>query len=253
MNEDPSSLLCLSTDSLDTELFRRELDALHAASLPPEPDRYAQMGAEIARLHASLREAGATVQRLREERDVFKKQLDDQLMFRRGPLEAQLDEAKRALFEQRLQFRSIVDVLAAQRDWVREWAIQCQENARLRDQLTARDEGTEANGLRRELLDAHAKLAEVSLGIKQGEAVVAVHESKMRSFRLENERLVARNNLLQEQVRRLWNRLPPPSGPAGPSPLRCEMDEGMVRHTKRRAVAQQQGLAETTVVATDGE
>jgi hypothetical protein len=234
MNEDPASLVGLSTDSLDTDLFRQELEALHAASLSPETDRCALMGAEIARLHASLREASSMAQQLRGERDTFKKKLDDQLTFRRGPLEAQLNEAKRALFEQRLQFRSIVDILAAQRDWVREWAIQCQENARLRDQLTAREAGTEVSGLRRELLDAHAKLAEVSLSIKQREAVVAVHESKVRSFKLENERLLASNDLLKEQVRRLWSRLPQPQpGTAGPSPLRCEMDEGAARHAKR--------------------
>ena len=258
MDEDPSSFLALTADPLDGGLYHHELDPiLHPPAPEPESGRCALLGAEIARLHELLRGANASLKQARSERDMYKAQLDDQLTFRRGPLEAQLNEAKRALFEQRLQFRSIVDILAVQRDWVREWAIQCQENARLRDQLAAREGGTEAEGLRRELLDAHVKLAEVSLSIKQREAVVAVHESKVRSFKLEVERLLSSNDLLKEQVKRLWKRLPPPSGvgvqPDGAS--RREEAEDAVRNAKRKkeTAAPRQGLAEKMSSVGGGE
>jgi len=144
---------------------------------------------------------------LKCERDMFKKQLEDQLQFRRAPLEAQLAEANRVLFEQRLQFRSIVDVLASQRDWVCEWAVQCQENLRLQDLLAKREAGTEAAELRRHLLETHAKFAELTVSLKHRDAAVAVFESKARSLTLDNNRLTAECNLLKEQNRRLWKRV----------------------------------------------
>lgn len=249
MDEDPSSFMASATDPHDIGLYHHELDPiLHPPTLDSESIRCSQLGAEIARLHELLRGISSTLQQALSERDLFRTQLDDQLKFRRGPLEAQLNEAKRALFEQRLQLRSVVDILAVQRDWVREWAIQCQENSRLRDQLAAREGGVEAEGLRRELMDAHAKSAELSLSITQREAVVVVHESKVRSFKLEVERLLSSNDLLKEQVRRLWKRFPPPPGVAGAPSVdglrrEEEVDEG-ARVAKRKKDSPRQGLAE---------
>ena len=148
--------LTLAVDTVDADQLRLEVETLRV-SLAAETDRCAQMGAEVARLHAALHEASlacGSVHQLRTERDAYKQQLDDYIHFKRAPLEAQLQEANRVVFEQRLQFRSIVDVLAAQRDWVREWALQCQENLRLKERLEQREAGTEVSELRKVLLES---------------------------------------------------------------------------------------------------
>ena len=203
-------------DPTEEEFMRNEITTLKA-SLSTETDRCAQLSAEILRLHVALGRASSTlnetsvmcstVNQIKRERDLFKKQLDDQLQFRRAPLEAQLADANRILFEQRLQFRSIVDVLASQRDWVREWALQCQENMRLQDVLAKRDAGTEVSELQRRLLESNTKLAEVAIEIKHRDASIAVSESKARFLELENNRLKAESNLLKEQNKRMWKRL----------------------------------------------
>jgi len=192
---------------LDEDQLRHEVDSLQS-SLSAETERGVQMGGEIARLNARLHEVNAMCSDLLAQRNMFKQQLDDQIKFKRGPLEAQLVEASRALFEQRLQFRSIVDAVAVQRDWVREWALQAQENQRLRDLITYREAGTEATELRRALLDAQAKYAEQTLGLQQRDVASAVQDSKARSLAIEVDRLTANNKLLQEQVKRLWKRVP---------------------------------------------
>ncbi len=199
----------------DEELLRNEVDSLKV-SLAAEMERSAQLAAENAQLHGALGQASATLNetsmlcssasQIRQERDMFKRQLDEQLQFKRAPLEAQLVTANRVLFEQRLQFRSIVDVLASQRDWVREWAVQCQENLRLQDLLSKREAGTEVVEMRGQLMDSRAKLAELTMSFRQREVASTVFESKARSLALENERLVAESNLLKEQNRRLWKR-----------------------------------------------
>jgi uncharacterized glyoxalase superfamily protein PhnB len=191
---------------LDEDQLRHEVESLRA-SLSAETERGVQMGGEIARLNALLCEANATSSDLLTQRNMFKQQLEDQLKFKRGPLEAQLVDANRALFEQRLQFRSLVDAVAVQRDWVREWALQAQENQRLQDALAHREAGTEVTELRRALLEAQAKYAEQTLGLQQRNAASAVQDSKARSLALEVDRLTANNKLLQEQVKRLWRRL----------------------------------------------
>lgn len=202
----PSSFLILSSDTADVDQLRIEADSLRA-SLSAESERVAQMGGEIARLGALLHEASVSAAAVCVERDTFKQQLDDQLKFKRGPLEAQLLDANRALYEQRLQFRSIVDAVAVQRDWLREWALQAQENQRLRDILAHREAGTEVAELRRALLDAQTKFAEQTLGNQQRDATAAVQESRARALGLEVDRLTANNTLLQEQVKRLWKRV----------------------------------------------
>jgi hypothetical protein len=191
---------------LDEDQLRHEVDSLQS-SLSAETERGVQMGGEIARLNARLHEVNAMCSDLLAQRNMFKQQLDDQIKFKRGPLEAQLVEASRALFEQRLQFRSIVDAVAVQRDWVREWALQAQENQRLRDLITYREAGTEATELRRALLEAQAKYAEQTLGLQQRDVASAVQDSKARSLAIEVDRLTANNKLLQEQVKRLWKRV----------------------------------------------
>jgi hypothetical protein len=199
----------LWSESADHDQLRLEVENLRA-SLVAESDRCSQLGAEVARLHASLHEASlacGSVHQMRVERDAYKQQLDDQLKFKRGPLEARLTEANRVLFEQRLQLRSIVDVLAIQKDWVREWAVQYQENMRLRTMLEQREAGVEVNELRKTLLDTQAKYAELAMSSRQREAIVAVHESKARSLVLDNQRLVEENALHKEQIKRLWRRM----------------------------------------------
>jgi len=191
---------------LDEDQLRHEVDSLQS-SLSAETERGVQMGGEIARLNARLHEVNAMCSDLLAQRNMFKQQLDDQIKFKRGPLEAQLVEASRALFEQRLQFRSIVDAVAVQRDWVREWALQAQENQRLRDLITHREAGTEVTELRRALLEAQAKYAEQTLRLQQRDVASAVQDSKARSLVLEVDRLTANNKLLQEQVKRLWKRV----------------------------------------------
>jgi len=207
---------------MDVVQLRREVDSLRS-SLSAETERGVQKGGEIARLSTRLYEVTAMCSDLLAQRNMFKQQFDDQLKFKRGPLEAQLIEANRALCEQRLQFRRIVDALAVQRDWVREWALQAQENQRLRDVLTRieaggemtelrlrevlthhREAGTEVTELRRALLEAQAKYAEQTLGLQQRDVASAIQDSKARSLALKIDRLTANNTLLQEQVKRLW-------------------------------------------------
>ena len=107
----------LSFDATNEELLRREIELLRERST-----------ADIARLTNALK--GVIL-----ERDVLHQLLKDEIQFRREPLEALLAETSRSLFEQRQQFRSIVGVMALQRDWGKEWAVQCQENSRLREAL----------------------------------------------------------------------------------------------------------------------
>ena len=215
--------------SVDEERLMGEVESLKA-SLATEVERVAQLASENVRMRValgqasvSLKETGVLCSRadqIRQERDMLKRQLDDQLQFRRAPLEAQLANANRILFEQRLQFRGIVDALASQRNWVREWAVQCKENQRLHDLLSKREAGTEVVEMRGQLLDARAKMAELMVSFRQREVASAVHESKVRSLTLDNERLVAESNLLKEQNRRLWRRvgLKKPSKSASPVP-----------------------------------
>jgi hypothetical protein len=196
-----------STFLVDGDPLHDEVGTLQSA-LAAETERTAQLGAEVARLHASLYEANVmcgSVHRLRVERDAYKQKLDDQLQFKSGPLEARLLEANRVVFEQRLQLGSIVDYLAIQRDWVREWAILGQENLHLREKIKKRESGAEVEELRRTLLDFQSKVAENIITVRRYETMIAVHESKVRSFSMENERLMADNTLLKEQMRRLWN------------------------------------------------
>ena len=190
----------------EEELLRNEVESLKAL-LSVETERNSILVAEITRLHEAQHQTIQSVQQLRNERDAFRKQLEDQLNFRRAPLEAQLTEANRVLAEQRLQFRSMVDVMTAQRDWVREWAVQCQENMRLQDVLAKREAGTEVEELRTLLLDMHARCAELTLALKQKDAVVAVAESKTRSLALQKEKIVAENRSLKEKNGRLWMRI----------------------------------------------
>ena len=199
----------------EEELLRNEIASLKT-SLATETERCEQLTDEITRLRGALGRASSSLNetsvlcsnmnQLKNERDMLKKQLDDQIKYKREPLEAQLADANRVLFEQRLQFRSIVDVLASQRDWVREWAVQCQENLRLQDLLSKREAGTEVEELRKHLLETHAKLTEAIMSIKHRDASAAVHESRARSLALDNNRLTAECNLLREQNRRLWRR-----------------------------------------------
>jgi hypothetical protein len=209
--------MLLATECADEDQLRLEVETLRT-SLAAESERCAQLGVEVARLHASLHEASlacGSVHQMRVERDLYKQQLDDQLKFKRGPLEARLLEANRVMFEQRLQFRSIVDVLAAQRDWVREWAIQCQENMRLREALERREAGTEVSELRRVLLETQSKCAELVMASRQRDTVLAVHDSNARSLALENQRLTLDNELLKEQAKRMWRKLEMARGRGG--------------------------------------
>jgi hypothetical protein len=201
--------------SVDEERLMGEVESLKA-SLATEVERVAQLASENVRMRValgqasvSLKETGVLCSRadqIRQERDMLKRQLDDQLQFRRAPLEAQLANANRILFEQRLQFRGIVDALASQRNWVREWAVQCKENQRLHDLLSKREAGTEVVELRDQLLDTSAKMAGLMLSFRQREVAYTVLESNARALALENERLVAESRLLSEQNKRLWGR-----------------------------------------------
>lgn len=199
----------LSSFSADNEAhLHQEVNALRN-SLSAEMERTSQLGAEVARLQASLNESRllcCSAHQLRAERDMYKQRLDDQLQFKRGPLEARLLEANRVVFEQRLQFRGIVDYLAMQRDWVREWAVLGRENMRLRELIEKREAGSEVEELRRALFDLQSKFSENLISTKQYEAIVAVHESKCRTISLENDRLTADNNLFKEQLRRLMKK-----------------------------------------------
>ena len=194
-------------DDNNTHLHQ-ELNALRN-SYASEMERTSLLGAEVARLHESLNKASqmcSDVHQLRAERDMYKQKLEDQLQFKRGPLEARLLEANRVLYEQRLQFRGIVDYLSMQRDWVREWAVLGRENMRMREMMEKRESGSETEELRRVLFDLQSKLSETLASVRQYEAVVAVHESKVRSVSLENDRLMAENNLLKEQAKRLMDK-----------------------------------------------
>ena len=196
--------MMFSIDNTDNDQLQQEVNTIRAA-LAAEMERTSQLGAEVARLHASLHEfqvMRGNMLQLRTERDEYKQKLEDQLQFKREPLEARLLEANRVLFEQRLQLRGIVDYLAMQRDWVREWAVLGRENMRLREMMDKRQTGVEVEELRRTLFDLQCKLSENIASVKQYEAVVAVHESKVRSVSLDNDRLVADNNLLREQIKR---------------------------------------------------
>jgi hypothetical protein len=192
----------------EEEFLFHEVVALKA-SLAAETERCVQMGAEIARLNAALYDAnverGGLLQ-ICSERDEYKKQLEEQVRFEREPLEAQLAETKRVLLEQGLQFRSVVDVLASQRDWVREWALQCQENQRLRDRLVRHEAGTEVEALRSQLLAAHTTFVELHVIFKQRGVVISQLESKISSSGLEIKRLTSEGNVQKEQLRRLWKR-----------------------------------------------
>jgi hypothetical protein len=209
-------LMASGLNPTEEELLHNEIESLKA-SLASETERCAQLAAEVGRLHAALNQASialnessvmcSNVNQIKGERDLLKRKLDDHLKFRSAPLEAQVAEANRLLLEQRLQFRSIVDVLASQRDWVREWAVQCQENLRLQDLLAKREAGTEVEGLRRHLLETHARFVELTMTLKQCEATSVVFESKSRSLALENERLAGETALLKEQNKRLWKRV----------------------------------------------
>ena len=198
----------------EEELMRHEVGSLRT-SLSGETDRCAMLSAEVERLHTALSQASVSLHdtnvmgmaQFRNERDALKTQLEDHIKFKYNPLEAQMVEANRVLFEQRLQFRSLVDILALQRDWVREWALQCQENLRLQDLLAKRDAGTEVVELRRHLMETHAKFEELTMTLRQREAASAVIESKSRSLALENERLVNGVNHLRAQNKCLWKRL----------------------------------------------
>jgi hypothetical protein len=193
----------------EEELLRYENQSLKTL-VSAESERVAHMGAELARLHAALIDANAayaSVQQLREERDELRRRLDEQLQFRREPIESQLAEANRVAGEQRAQFRAIVDMLASQRDWVKEWALQCQENMRLKERLQQRQAGTEVNELRRQALDSYARFAELHTSFKQRGVMISVLESKNQTLALENKRLVDNAALHSEQIRRLWRRI----------------------------------------------
>jgi hypothetical protein len=193
----------------EEELLHHEMNSLKS-SLAAETERVAHMGAEIARLHVVLNETSLACSGMHQvclERDELQKQVTDHLTFKREPLEAQLADANRALFEQRVQLRSIVDAMAMQRDWMREWAVQCQENMRLRDRLAHREAGTEVEELRRQMLDMHAKFADLHMSFKQRGVTVALLESKHQSVVLENNRLTSDVALHKEQLRRLWKRV----------------------------------------------
>ena len=192
-------------DITNEALLRHEVESLKAM-LSFETERSAHLTAEVARLHEALNQASLALneasamhraaQQVKVERDLLQTQLETQLV-----------EVNRVLYEQRIQFRAIVDVLASQRDWVREWAMKCQENERLQDLLSRREAGTEAADLRRHLQEARTKLAELSVSFKQREVISAVFDTKVRSLRLENERLTADNTRLKEQTRRFWKRM----------------------------------------------
>lgn len=193
----------------EEELLRYENQSLRNL-VAAESERCAHLGAEIARLHAALVDANAAygaAQQLREERDEIKRRLDEQLQFRREPLESQLAEANRVAGEQRLQFRAIVDMLASQRDWVKEWAIQCQENMRLKERLQQREAGTEVIELRRQALESYARFAELHTSFKQRGVMLSALESKNQTLVLENKRLGDESSLHREQIRRLWRRI----------------------------------------------
>ena len=209
-------LMASGSNPTEEELLQMEIYSLKA-SLASETERCAQLAAEVGRLHAALNQASialnessvmcSNVNQIKGERDLLKRKLDDHLKFRSAPLEAQVAEANRLLLEQRLQFRSIVDVLAAQRDWVREWAIQCQENLRLQEMIERRGAGTEVVEMKRVLLETQVKFEELVMTSTQREAVIAVHESKARSLGLENKRLTDEVAFQKEQIKRLWTRL----------------------------------------------
>jgi hypothetical protein len=221
-------LMSSSLMPTDDELrLHTEIESLKE-SLAAETERTMQLAAEVGRLHGALCRASATlnenssmcsrVYQIQKDRDVFKKRLEDHLKFKHVPLEAQLAEANRVLFEQRIQFRSIVDVLASQRDWVREWAAQCQENLRLQDLLSKREAGVEVVDLRKQLLEMQSKLAELTVSFHQREVAAAVFESNARTLMLEKERVVTEFELLKEQNRRLWARISSTGGVEQASP-----------------------------------
>ena len=200
------ALMVLSVESADEDQLRHEVVTLRCL-LATESERSTQLSAEVIRLHASLHEACVCLGDVKMERDAFRRQFEDHHRFNRGPLEARLLEANQVLFEQRLQFRSIVDVLASQRDWVREWAIKCQENLRLQERIERREAGTEVVEMKRVLLETRVKYEELVMTSTQRVAVMAVHESKVRSLGLENKRLTDEVAVQKEQIKRLWMRL----------------------------------------------
>jgi hypothetical protein len=198
-------LMSSSLHPTEEEFLFHEVRALKA-SLTAETERCVQMGAEIARLNAALYDANVERVGLLEicnERDEYKKQLEEQV----PPLEAQLAETKRVLLEQMIQFRSVVDVLATQRDWVREWALQCQENQRLRDRLVRHEAGTEVEALRSQLLTAHSAFVELHVAFKHRGVVISQLESKISMSGMEITRLTGEGNVQKEQFRRLWKRV----------------------------------------------
>ena len=195
----------------EEEYLVHEVETLKV-SLSAETERCFQMGVEIARLNAALYDANVAndnVLQICNERDEYKEKCEEYGQLKLKPLEAQLAETNRVLLEQRLQFQSVVDVLAYQRDWVREWALQCQENQRLRDRIVRHESGTEVETLRSQLTTAHTTFVELHVAFKHRGVIITQLESKITSAGMDNTRLKEEADVQKEQLRRIWKRIAP--------------------------------------------